>query len=241
MLPSFVQLPPCRPTTRRPRSTRPTAQSPCCWSLPRAEEHLWGRLPRQSEEKKVLSRPEGASIEEEKSTIEELLFIDTRPWRHVAKEFSTLLSHFQSFICLLVLILCTWGGGAFEDEITEVTAAVASSRISFLYASFHVLGCPPRPPAASGRPGNCFFPAWLAIYEGRAVFCLSAKLLGKDYRFASPDATVGFWQPPSLWSRQPSPKPVWSRELPVKSVPSVAATSFHLQIAAGCVMTGNQR
>lgn len=130
------------------------------------------------------------------------MFIDSRLWRHVARELSTLLhvSYFQSFICLLVLILCRRGRGAFEDEITEPTAAMASCRISFLYTSFHVQGCPPRAPAASGRLRNSFFPAWLAIYERRAVFCLSAKLLGKDYRFASPDATVGFWQPTCSFS-----------------------------------------
>lgn len=56
---SFSQLLPCRPTTRRLLWTRPTAQSLCCWNLPRAEAHLWGRLPRQRELLKVFLRPKG--------------------------------------------------------------------------------------------------------------------------------------------------------------------------------------
>lgn len=63
---------------------------------------------------------------------------------------------FRALFVLLVLILCGRGSGAFEDEITEPAAAMASSRISFLYTSFHVPGCPPRAPAASGRLRNCF-------------------------------------------------------------------------------------
>lgn len=77
-------------------------------------------------------------------------------------------------------------------------------------------------------------PAWLAIYEGRAVFCLSAKLLGKDYRFASPDATVGFWQPTRSFSAaicdvgSLHPNSCWSRDLPLKSVPSVGVATTPL-------------
>lgn len=159
------------------------------------------------------------------------MFLDSRAWRHVAGEFSASLhvSHFQSFICLWVLILWRSRSRAFEDEITKPGAAKASFRIPFLYVPFHVPVCPPR--ATTGCWGNegriflnlfIFFPAWLVIYERSSVFCLNAKLLGKDYRFASPDATVSYWQAARSFSRKkPSLKHSMSADLPLMSFPSI--------------------
>lgn len=99
-----------------------------------------------------------------------------------------------------------------------------SFRIPFLYMSFHVPGCPPR--ATTGCWGKdvfiFFFPAWLVIYERSSVFCLNAKLLGKDYRFASPDATVGYWQAARSFSRkEPSLTHSMSADLPLMPFPSI--------------------
>lgn len=90
------------------------------------------------------------SKKKKKKTIKELVIINTRPWKSVAWEFSTWLhvSHFQSFICLWVVIL--WKRStAFEDEITKPDAAKATFRISFLYTSFMCRAAHHEPPQAS--------------------------------------------------------------------------------------------
>lgn len=85
---------------------------------------------------------------------------------------------FRALFVLLVLILCGRGSGAFEDEITEPAAAMASSRISFLYTSFHVPGCPPRAPAASGRPRNCFS-CLISHLWGKSRVLLKRQVVGQ--------------------------------------------------------------
>lgn len=156
--------------TRRPLWTKQTAQSLYCLNLHKAEVHPWGRL--FTTEHRVKTTKERIkntrNDHQHQNIIKELVFIDTRLWRNAAREFSTLLhvSHFQSFICLWVLILRK-RSTAFEDEITKAGAAKASYRISFLYMSFMCRAAQHEPPRAS--------------WELRIFSCLISHLWGKQY------------------------------------------------------------
>lgn len=140
---------------------------------------------------------------------------------------------FRALFVLLVLILCRRGSQAFEDEITEPTAAIASSRISFLYTSFHVPGCPPRAPAASGRLRNRFS-CLISHLWGKSSVLLKRQVVGQRLsvcftrRHCQLLAAYSFIFCRYLWNRQPFPKLVWSRDLPLNPIPSVGVATSPL-------------
>lgn len=114
------------------------------------------------------------------------MFINTPPWRKVAREFSTLLyvSNFPSFICLWILIL--WKNSiGFEDE-NKTGTAKASFRISFLCMSFMYRAAHPEPPQASRERRNsaCLMLHLLVIYEGSSTAVLfKCQVVGQKSSF----------------------------------------------------------
>lgn len=148
-------------------------------------------------------RPEGASIDRRKKNLNQRACVYRYP---TVKARCQGIQHLAACVSFSELYLFCWFWSCVEEAVEPLKMRSQNPLQPWLAPGFlfftRLFMCRAAHHEHRRLLGDwgIVFPAWLAIYEGRAVFCLSAKLLGKDYRFASPDATVGFWQPTRSFS-----------------------------------------